>query len=297
VHGQCTALLALAPDGQSYAVGATNNGRQATVTVSGPQRSTTLTIPGAGRNPKPVADIELSPDGGVLYVPQAIEDQMVTDAQLIPGSQWTEIWNVGQHKKTRVLRGVGGDVIALRPDGKLLATSSGQLVDLPSGRVTRRALGQDTIYSLAFSSDGDYLAVGDASGRVTVWDSRARQRLAVFAGTPRDASGPPEPVSALSFSPDAHTLAVVDTRGTTQLWDITSKARHGPVVPGAGDTILALAFSPDNQTLYAAGDHATLQKHTIAPEKIAAAVCQRAGTLTATDWKAYIPTVPYRPTC
>ncbi|MFF5553938.1 WD40 repeat domain-containing protein [Streptomyces olivaceoviridis] len=297
VHGQCTGLLALAPDGRSYAVGATDKGRQTTVTVAGRERSTTLTISGAGRNTKPVADIELSPDGRLLYVPQAIEDQIVTDAQLIPDSQWTEIWSVGQRRRTRILRGVGGDVIALRPDGKLLATSSGQLVDLPSGRVTRRTLAQDTIHSLAFSSNGDYLAVGDASGRVTVWDRHARQRLAVFAGTPRDTSGSPEPASALSFSHDAQTLAVVDTHGTTQLWDITSKAPYGPTVPGASDTILALAFSPDNQTLYAAGDHATLQKHTIAPEKIAAAVCQRTRTLTATEWKAYIPTVPYRPTC
>ncbi|WP_158795105.1 WD40 repeat domain-containing protein [Streptomyces sp. NRRL S-337] len=101
-------------------------------------------------------------------------------------------------------------------------------------------------------------------------DSHARQRLAVFAGTPRDISGPPEPVSALSFSPDAHTPAVVGTRGTTQLWDVTSNAQHGHVAPGAGDTILAPALSPDNQTLYSAGDHVTLQKADEILDKVAA---------------------------
>ncbi len=87
------------------------------------------------------------------------------------------------------------------------------------------------------------------------------------------------------------------TRGATRLWDMTSRNRHGSALPGAGDTILAMAFSPDRQTLYVAGNRVVLQKFTIAPEKAAAAVCQRAGELSRVDWKTYIPAVPYRPAC
>ncbi|MGA5039909.1 helix-turn-helix domain-containing protein [Streptomyces capoamus] len=294
----CTGSFALTPDGRSYAVLATDSARRATVIVSGPHHTATLTVPSAWGNSEPRRGIALSPDRQVIYLQQPRDERMRTYFQLIPGDRGTEVWNVHRREKARVLTGVTGDILALRPDGKLLATSSGQLVDLPSGRITLRSLGEDTIRSLAFSTDGRHLAVGDDSGRVTVWDSHTRQRLAILAGTSSSTGTAPEPASALSFSPDGHTLAVGGTSGTTQLWDVTSQLRYGSAVPSTGDAVLALAFSRGGKTLRQVGKHTPPQEFAVSPDLEAAHVCRRVGhSLSAPAWHTLLPGVPYRKVC
>ncbi|MEU1012464.1 hypothetical protein [Streptomyces sp. NPDC005890] len=294
----CTGSFALTRDGRSYAVLATDSAQRATVTVKGPHDTATLAVPSTWRGNEPRQGVALSPDRQVIYLQQPRDESRRTNVQLVPGDRGTEVWNVHRRRKIRVLTRVSGDVLALRPDGKLLATSSGQLVDLPSGRVTLRSLGEDTIRSLAFSAAGQYLAVGDASGKVTVWDSRTRQRLAVLADTSSSTGTGPEPASALSFSPDGRTLAVAGTSGTTQLWDISTQLRYGSAVPGTGDAILALAFSRDSKTLRMVGKHTPLRTYEVSPDLEAAHVCQRVGhNLSTNTWHILLPGVPYRKVC
>ncbi|CAL9424968.1 nSTAND1 domain-containing NTPase [Streptomyces sp. enrichment culture] len=215
-----------------------------------------------------------------------------------PGAERVEVWDVGRHRRTRVLRHTGGDVLAVRPTGQLLATSHGQLASPATGRVLRRVLSQDETHALAFSPDGRVLAAGDGSGRVTLWDGRGRRSLGLLAGTYREAGGSTEPVTALAFSPDGGTLAVAGRQGTVRLWDTAAHQPLGGPLPTGRDRAVALAFSPDGGELYVAGARFPVRRYTVAPRRAASRLCARGhGGLTPAQWHAALRDVPYRPTC
>ncbi|MFF9091105.1 WD40 repeat domain-containing protein [Streptomyces sp. NPDC014991] len=192
---------------------------------------------------------------------------------------------------------VGGEALLFRPGGGILATDHGQFLDLRKSRVTRRALTTGDTTDLAYSADGRYLAAGDESGGVTLWDGDARLPLAVLPPPPaRDAQ--PRYTSALAFSPDGRTLATAGVDGTLRLWDVNSDRRIGSALPTAGTAVLAVAFGSDSTTLYISGAHVPLRSYDISADHTAAQACARAGTgLTRNEWRTYIRGAPYRQTC
>ncbi|MFE0515502.1 hypothetical protein [Streptomyces sp. NPDC058964] len=189
--------------------------------------------------------------------------------------------------------------LALRPDGRLLATDYSMLLALPSGRSTVRRLSRDGATSeLEFNPTGDRLAVGTDTGSVSLWDGDGRRHFAELAGTVNgDLSDGREAVSALAFSPDGSTLAVGGNAGTITLWDVASAQQLGSPLPTSGDPILALSFR-DGRTLQAAGKHVPLRTYPIDPARITATVCERAGGgLTREQWRTYLPELRYRDMC
>ncbi|WRZ95571.1 hypothetical protein OHB54_45165 [Streptomyces sp. NBC_01007] len=233
--------------------------------------------------------LALSPDGRTLLASRLRDNDVAT-----------ETWDISHRGRTGSLPRAGGDAMALRPDGRLLATSYGQLGDLPSRHVVGRRLAQDSVTALSFSAEGRYLAVGDESGRVTLWDGRApTHRLAVLAGTftdVRQESG--AAVSALAFSLDSHTLAVGGADGTLNLWDVPSGRRLGSALPTAGEPLLAVAFDADGTTLRTSGRYVPLHSYPTDLSTIGARTCRRTGGgLTHAQWKEYIPELPYRDIC
>ncbi|WP_081237490.1 nSTAND1 domain-containing NTPase [Streptomyces viridosporus] len=215
----------------------------------------------------------------------------------IPADERLEIWNLRNGDMTREIPDIGGEILAVKPGGRILATNHGQFLDLRSGRITRRALTSGVTTALAFSPDGKYLAAGDESGQVTVWDGDAHEPLGLLPASPvRD--GKPRHVSALAFSPDGHTLAAAGDDGTLRLWDTDSGRSIGSALPTPGTAILALAFSPDDKTLYAAGKHIPLQTYDITTGQAATLACDRAGAgLTPGEWSTHIRDIPYLRTC
>jgi WD40 repeat protein len=239
---------------------------------------------------------------GITFHPE--ETSLVTSR--IPEDERLELWNLRSGNKTREIRGIGGETLAVKPGGRILATDQGQFLDLRSGRITRRALTSGATRALAFSPDGKYLAAGDESGQVTVWDGDAHEPLGILPASPvRDGStrrafhdGPPRRVSALAFSPDGRTLAAAGDDGTLRLWDTDSSRPIGSTLSTPGTALLALAFSPDSKTLYAAGEHVPLQTYDITTGQAATLACDRAGTgLTPDEWRTHIRDMPYRRTC
>jgi WD40 repeat protein len=291
----CPVHMAFRPDGRILAYGVSHP------TDSVPQEklflwevpahriTKSLTVTRTGpENPSPanaVNGIAFHPDGTSLM------------ASRIPEAERLEFWNLRSGNMTRDIRGIGGETLALEPGGRILATDHGQFLDLQSGRITRRALTSGTTTALAFSPDGKYLAAGDESGQVTVWDSDANEHLGILPASPA-ADGKPRHVSALAFSPDGRTLAAAGYDGTLRLWDTDSSRPIGSALPTSGTALLDLAFSPDNKTLYAAGEHVPLQTYDITTGQAAALACDRAGAgLTSDEWRTHVRGVPYQRTC
>ncbi|MEV7278820.1 helix-turn-helix domain-containing protein [Streptomyces sp. NPDC093111] len=212
-----------------------------------------------------------------------------------PGAVPARVRDPRRGRTTATLTG-GFGRIALHPDGSLLVTAQGQAYRMPGGTLLPNTRRPGKATALAFSADGALLAVGDASGRVTLWDGRLGRRLGVLPG---EESNPYQFVSALAFSPDGRTLAVAGDEGTLQLWDTASHQRIGGPLSTPGDTILALAFDTDGTALRTAGDRTPPQTYPLAPDRTAAAVCRRVGGagLSRAEWRALLPDVPYVDTC
>ncbi|MEV0390421.1 helix-turn-helix domain-containing protein [Nonomuraea sp. NPDC050643] len=205
----------------------------------------------------------------------------------------TVVWDLRRGAVTETLDGVTANEVRLHPDQRLMVTSSGDVVDLPSGATAPG--GPGPLSALAFAFGGGYLAAGDDTGRTALWDGRVRRRLGVLGAAGSDSR---TAVMALAFSPDDDVLAVGSADGTLQLWDVASRRPIGSPLPTPGDAVLALAFSPDGRTLYAAGQHVPLQRYDLTPATTAAALCRRAGGgLSPEEWRTALPHDPFRPTC
>ncbi|WP_329223536.1 hypothetical protein OG352_39235 [Streptomyces sp. NBC_01485] len=287
--GSATPLLAFSPDGRALAIGGTTSShgslRQRFTVWDVPARKVlaSVDLPAAADSPR--FGIALGPGGRTL---------LATGSE--GGGAEAEVWvtRAGRLHRKGTLPGFSSGTVAVRPDGRLLAGSQDQYAALPSGPVTGRALSEGReISALAFSPDGTRLAVGDASGRVALWDGDVRRRTGVLT------AGAPEAVTALAFAPDGRTLAVGGTHGTLRLWDTASQQPLGTGLPTPGEEIESLAFGRDAGTVYATSAHVPLQSYPIAPQQALTRICDIAGPtgLSRSEWKTYIPDAPYRGIC
>ncbi|WP_407564435.1 hypothetical protein [Streptomyces sp. 184] len=287
----CIPLMAFSPDGRrlAYALPSVLGDEPERVRVWDTETGRTVRTLDVTPDPErtnPLNSLAYGPGGRLIL-------------SRIPDRESLEVWDVSRGERVRRLRDTGGDPLALHPGGGLLATGDDQLVALRGGRVTPRPLAQDGLRSVEFSPDGRFLAAGDDSGRVTLWDGGGRRRLGVLPGTYRGMqTGSAEPATALAFSPDGRTLAVAGHSGTLRLWDTASNQSLGGSLPTAGDELLAVSFSPDGSEVYAVGRHTAPRAYPADPERARQAVCARAGGgLSRADWEAYLPGVAYRDTC
>jgi tetratricopeptide (TPR) repeat protein len=132
------------------------------------------------------------------------------------------LWAVGSW---RPLRSWGGpetfDALAFVPDGKELATGSGdgtrQLWDPATGQALR-LLGRHPhrVFDLAFSPDGKTLASASADHTVKLRDVASGRELRTLAGHT-------DWVFGVAFAPGGDVLASSSMDGTVRLWDTRSR--------------------------------------------------------------------------
>ncbi len=160
---------------------------------------------------------------------------------------------------------------AFSPDGRLLALTSGQgrrvarssekegavtVLDVATGRelFTLRRATPGAAYAVAFSPDGDKLAVGwgrynqkeqsDTGGEVRVWDARDGRELLALKAHKREAV-------CVAFSPDGKLLASAGRDGTLKVWN-AADGKEVSTPPAHNGGVLDLVFSPDGRRLAAA---------------------------------------------
>jgi WD40 repeat protein len=102
--------------------------------------------------------------------------------------------------------------------------------------------GSDSIRSVAFSPDGQTLAVGLEKGEVKLWNVNDGSLLSSLTPGPG--------VGSLAFSPDSQTLATGLSNTTVKLWRVSDGTRLG-TLEGLPSYVYSVAFSPDGQTVAA----------------------------------------------
>jgi WD40 repeat protein len=112
----------------------------------------------------------------------------------------------------------GNSVLSLtfRPSGSTLAIANTYLClwNIPAAGCTT-ASGFTVEISVAFSPDGNTLAVGDSDGRTYLWNVSTKT-LAATLTDPNSMN-----INSVAFSPDGKTLATGDASGSVNLWQTT----------------------------------------------------------------------------
>jgi WD40 repeat protein len=99
------------------------------------------------------------------------------------------------------------------------------------------------VTALAFSPDGQVLAVGGEEREVHLWDVVRKEKRRTLA--------PSDRTDALAFSPDGKTLASAGEANPIRLWDVKTGKQVGDLTIKGGGYNLAVAWSSDGALLVA----------------------------------------------
>lgn len=156
--------------------------------------------------------------------------------------------------------------VALSPNGETLATLSGRdhvvtLWDVRSREakaIERLPKGPGVYGRVAYSPDGDYLAVVDNETQVRLWSIAERRWVATLADST-------SPVTSLRFSRDASLLAIGGRGGSIVIWSGKkesggwSRATERSRLLGHSGVVHSLCFTPDGSGLASGGDDRSIR--------------------------------------
>ena len=217
------------PDGRYLVITTNGNVLKLWDTRDGKTITTVATLKGMS------AAIDFSPDGRLLATGH--DDKSV------------KLWEVASGKEVATFSGHSDWVtrVLFSPDGKQLACLTRDEVVLwtvASGK-KRNTLPNHQMLELCFSPDNFRLALGDGSGKITLWDISQDKVLVTLSGH--------RYLRHLAFSPDGNRLAStgIDSGSKIKLWDVRS-GREVAALANQKEEINGICFSPDGERLASA---------------------------------------------
>jgi WD40 repeat protein len=191
------------------------------------------------RHPGVVRALAFSPDSSWLVSGCHADDRL-------------RIWDVATVQMRKEITGPGPRIwsVAVSADGACIAAvdSDGNLgvSEFATGRTvfSTRLKGHWKPKPLAYSPDGRWLASSTADCKIILWDARAYQVSAQFAGHKDD-------VRSLAFSADSRRLVSAGLDRTVRVWDVASGESRE--LPGHTDQVFTAVFHPDGMRIASAG--------------------------------------------
>jgi WD40 repeat protein len=186
------------------------------------------------------AVVAMAPDGRRV----AFQTEPYVDAPLF------EVWDATTGKRTTAGDGYFRDqlqALTFSPDSRSIAAARGDdghvlIFDAESGRLVTALDGHfGNIRSVAYSSNGRWLATCGDDQTIRVWDVEARRSLHTLRG---HVGG----VYAVAFSPDGRRLVSGGSDSTVRLWDAETGALM-LVLHGHSSTVDRAAFSDDGRVI------------------------------------------------
>ena len=196
-----------------------------------------------------VNSLAFSPDG--LYLASTGNDAMV------------RLWQVsallsGEPVQPQaVMIGGASAVPAIRysPDGALVASIDLQVVRLRdplTQRLARTLYGENSMFTLAFSPDGQWLAAGELGSQVRVWNAATGEETMLLTADAADADPARAFVWSLDFSADGRLLAAGSSAGTLTVWSLPA-GEVVSVIRAHSKAVSGLAFDPLEPRLASCG--------------------------------------------
>ena len=115
---------------------------------------------------------------------------------------------------------------------------------LPDGAIARFSPG-GSVFTVAYSPDGKFLASGGDDSAVILWDIAARAQREIFIEHS-------DSVMSVVFSPDGKVLASASLDGFVRLWDVTARRSRRTSLTHSG-WVKSVAFSPNGKLLASGG--------------------------------------------
>jgi WD40 repeat protein len=207
------------------------------------------------------------------------------------------VWDVATTQPMKTL-GDGGAAtwgVAFSPDGRLLAVDNADgavtLYDAATYRPLRTFAAHEDALHLAFSPDSRTLAIAGSAGTLLL-DAATAQPL----GPPL--TGHTALVFDVTYSRDGRVLATASDDGTIVLYDVATRLAIGDPLAANDGRASGVALTPDGRTLFSSHDGGEVVQWDIDADSWQQHACATAGrNLTRDEWRTYLGTRPYQPTC
>jgi hypothetical protein len=136
--------------------------------------------------------------------------------------------------------------------------------------------------SIAFNQDGSRLAIGDITGRISIWETTSFKLTIELKNLS-------SPVNAIAFSPDGLILASGHEDNLIQLWDLEFGVKLGDPFAAHEGSVQALAFSPGGEILVSADSNGEIITWGFDPNSWVQQACAFAGrNLTQEEWDEFM---------